>query len=113
MSDPLVTEARRLLAEATPGITELDWYHILRFFSKHYPGSWCGDFDGPDPPNHQRDSKWIAAAPTLLAQLADEVEQLQKRLDTTADMYEGASKLLDVVAYAATPPSDEREPRDG
>jgi hypothetical protein len=75
----LVGEAKELLAKATPGpwlvgysVTEGDVWRL-----------YAADLDIADADN-QADAALIARAPTLIAQLCDEVERLQDRITARA-----------------------------
>ena len=94
MSDA-VARARELLAKATPGPWEERRHHFM-------DGEWMessvvpvedGDFREGDGDcvrinSCTADAELIAAAPTLLAELADEVERLQAKVAAFADIEE-------------------------
>ena len=90
-----VARARELLAKATPGPWEERRHHFM-------DGEWMessvvpvedGDFREGDGDcvrinSCTADAELIAAAPTLLAELADEVERLQAKVAAFADIEE-------------------------
>lgn len=100
MSTDLVSRARGLVAEATPG----PWHNLAaRVLASSFnelddEPITIADYDCDvriDDEQAQRNATLIAAAPELLAQMADEIERLRAERDELNAVIDHLEKVID------------------